>query len=109
MNQESQHELDALETFDRLRDSLFRYYDTPFGLANEELQRKRRDLLNQDGVAWRRPLLEVRPQYVSSGLPIADSVAEAGAPPEMADLLNAGMLRSEDRRVGKESRCWRAR
>jgi ATP-dependent helicase YprA (DUF1998 family) len=86
-------ELDALETFDDLREALFRYYDTPFGLANQALQRKRQELLDRDGGAWRRPLLEIRSQYVASDRSIADSVAEAGAPAELAQLASVGLLK----------------
>ncbi|MEU3740297.1 DEAD/DEAH box helicase [Streptomyces sp. NPDC032198] len=80
------------EAFKQLRDALFRYYDTPFGLANQQLMRERRGLLDVDGGAWRRPLIEIRPQYKSCGLGIAGSVAEAGAPAELAELISAGLM-----------------
>ncbi|WP_019711548.1 DEAD/DEAH box helicase [Streptomyces xinghaiensis] len=84
--------LDIIGSFDHLRDALFRYYDTPFGLANKALEDERRRLLDVDGGAWRRPLIEIRPQYQSSGMDIAASVREAGAPDELAGLISAGMM-----------------
>lgn len=84
---------DGLGAFDALKDALFRYYDTPFGLADPSLQSERRALLDRDGGAWRRPLIEIRPRYVSSGIPVAESVRQAGAPPEFAELASAGLVR----------------
>ncbi|MFG1617916.1 DEAD/DEAH box helicase [Nonomuraea wenchangensis] len=86
-------DLDALGAFDNLRDALFRYYDTPFGLANPALQDKRRRLLDQDAGAWRRPVLEVRPRYASSGKTVNESVQEAGASHGLAELAGLGLLK----------------
>ncbi|MFI0905654.1 DEAD/DEAH box helicase [Streptomyces sioyaensis] len=84
--------LDINRSFEQLRDALFRYYDTPFGLADQQLRKERRDLLDVDGGAWRRPLIEIRPQYKSCGMDIAGSVGEAGAPGELAELISAGLM-----------------
>ncbi|WP_006604719.1 DEAD/DEAH box helicase [Streptomyces auratus] len=84
--------LDINRSFEQLRSALFRYYDTPFRLANKKLRKERRDLLDVDGGAWRRPLIEIRPQYKSCGTDIAGSVAAAGAPGELAELVSAGLL-----------------
>ncbi|MGW7466823.1 DEAD/DEAH box helicase [Streptomyces xantholiticus] len=89
---EDRNSLDIIGSFEQLRDALFRYYDTPFGLSNQQLMQERRDLLDVDGGAWRRPLIEIRPQYRSSGMSIAGSVAEAGAPRELAELVSAGLM-----------------
>ncbi|MFE4959669.1 DEAD/DEAH box helicase [Streptomyces sp. NPDC056653] len=89
--------LDINGSFEQLRDALFRYYDTPFGLANKQLMQERRDLLDVDGGAWRRPLIEIRPQYKSCGMDIAGSVAEAGAPGELAELISAGLMEGIDK------------
>ncbi|WP_328633334.1 DEAD/DEAH box helicase [Streptomyces sp. NBC_00356] len=85
-------ELDVLGSFEHLKDALFRYYDTPFGLADKQLQEERRLLFDRDGGVWRRPLIEVRPQYVSSGMSIAESVRTAGAHPDLAELAELGLL-----------------
>ena len=85
--------LDILRTFEELKDALFRYYDTPFGLANQELELERRGLFDVDGGAWRRPLLEVRPRYQSADVDLAGSAAQAGAPGEFADLIARGLVK----------------
>ncbi|MGW2203995.1 DEAD/DEAH box helicase [Streptomyces sp. NPDC001774] len=86
-------ELDVIGSFEHLKEALFRYYDTPFGLADEQLQRERKRLFDADGGAWRRPLIEVRPQYVSVKAGIAESVREAGAHPHLAELAQLGLLK----------------
>ncbi|WP_306322311.1 MULTISPECIES: DEAD/DEAH box helicase [unclassified Streptomyces] len=85
-------DLDVIGSFEHLKDALFRYYDTPFGLADKQLQEERRLLFDRDGGAWRRPLIEVRPQYVTSGMSIADSVHTVGAHPDLAELVKLGLL-----------------
>jgi ATP-dependent helicase YprA (DUF1998 family) len=84
--------LDVLGAFEHLREALFRYYNTPFGLAHKGLEKERQALFDVDGGAWRRPLLEVRPRYVEMPTPIAESVAEAGAAPELAELVQLGLM-----------------
>lgn len=84
--------LDAVRTFDRLREAYFRYYDTPFGLADAQLQRERRGLLDRDGGVWRHPLIEVRPEYATVGRDLAASAAAAGAAPEIAEFAAAGLI-----------------
>lgn len=85
--------LDAIQTFEHLRDAYFRYYDTPFGLADERLQAERRSLLDRDGGVYRKPLLELRPEYESTGRSLAESVAEAGADPDLSDFASTGLLK----------------
>ncbi|MFF4744915.1 DEAD/DEAH box helicase [Streptomyces chengbuensis] len=77
---------DVMGTFDDLRSALFRYYDTPFGVDDRSVMEERRNLLDRDNGAWRDPLIELRPQYASRGVGIADSFAEAGAHPEAAEF-----------------------
>lgn len=84
--------LDAIQTFEHLRDAYLRYYDTPFGLADPQLQMERRALLDRDGGVYRKPLLELRPEYESTGRTLAESVAVAGADPDLADFANNGLL-----------------
>jgi ATP-dependent helicase YprA (DUF1998 family) len=87
---------DGIEAFDALRDALFRYYDTPFGLADLSIQNERRGLLDRDGGAWRRPLIELRPRYVTSGISVAASASAAGTPREFAELASAGLVSGVD-------------
>lgn len=84
--------LDAIQTFEHLRDAYFRYYDTPFGLADERLQAERRTLLDRDGGVYRKPLLELRPEYESTGRSLAESVTAAGADPDLAQFASTGLL-----------------
>lgn len=79
-------------TFDRLRDAYFRYYDTPFGLADARLQEERRELLDCDKGAFRLPLVELRPEYTTTPRDLAESVAESGAPAELADFAACGLI-----------------
>ncbi|WP_422733921.1 DEAD/DEAH box helicase [Micromonospora sp. WMMD558] len=83
-----------MATFDVLRDALFRYYDTPFGLKDERLVRERRALLDRDGGAWRRPLIEMRPDYAVVPHDIAASATAAGAVPELAAFAECGLIPS---------------
>ncbi|MFE9772960.1 DEAD/DEAH box helicase [Streptomyces sp. NPDC005931] len=85
-------ELDILGAFGHLKDALFRYYNTPFGLADDRLERERQQLFDDDGGAWRNPLLEVRPRYATVDAGIAASVQEADAAPELAELVQLGLL-----------------
>jgi ATP-dependent helicase YprA (DUF1998 family) len=56
-----------LSIFDDLREMYLRYLDSPFDLRYSDLVTERRDLLNQDGRIYRRPLIEPLPAYLSSG------------------------------------------
>ena len=85
-------QLDAIQTFEHLRDAYFRYYDTPFGLADERLQAERRALLDRDGGVYRKPLLELRPEYQSADRPLAESAHAAGADPDLAEFVGMGLL-----------------
>lgn len=84
--------LDAVQTFEHLREAYFRYYDTPFGLADQRLQEERRELLDRDGGVYRHPLLEVRPEYTTTGRDLTASVAAAGAAPELAEFAATGLI-----------------
>ncbi|MEO3768274.1 DEAD/DEAH box helicase [Streptomyces sp. B5E4] len=88
----SDRDVDILGSFEHMKDALFRYYNTPFGLADEHLERERQDLFDVNGGAWRRPLLEVRPRYVQMDAGIAESVRAAGAHPDLAELVELGLL-----------------
>ncbi|MFK4221606.1 DEAD/DEAH box helicase [Streptomyces sp. NPDC019890] len=77
---------DVMGTFDDLRSALFRYYDTPFSVDDRSVMEERRNLLDRDNGAWRDPLIELRAQYASRGVGIAESFAEAGAHPDAAEF-----------------------
>src|SRR5436309_538766 len=84
--------LGAVATFNRLRDAFFRYYDTPFGLADRRLQDERRRLLDRDGGVFRRPLLELRPQYRTTGRTLGQSAKQVRAPLELEAFAGAGLM-----------------
>ncbi|UNQ41321.1 DEAD/DEAH box helicase [Prescottella equi] len=87
--------LDAIGTFESLREAFFRYYDSPFGLAEPRLEAERRALLDRPGGVYQRPLIEMRPQYVSAGRSLDESVAAAGQSDECAEFLRAGQMPGE--------------
>ncbi|MFI7543759.1 DEAD/DEAH box helicase [Actinoplanes sp. NPDC049599] len=84
--------LSVTGTFDRLKDAFFRYYDTPFGLSDRRLQDERRELFDRDGGIYRRPMVELRPEYVSAGRTLDESVKLAGAPADLAEFAAAGLI-----------------
>lgn len=88
-----------LESFEALREQLFRYYDTPFGLANPGLSRERRRRLDQDGVVYREPWIEPQPAYVSADRTVEESLRSVDAPSGAAELLRRGLLPPAIRRL----------
>ena len=67
----------ALATFERLRDDLFRYYDTPFRVRLDGVMRERRALLDRPAIAWQEPWLEVMRQYEVTGASVANALQQA--------------------------------
>lgn len=68
------------EVFEELRDTYFRYLDSPFDLRYPDLIAERRRLLDVDGRLYRRPLLEPVPAYRSSGETFPEAVHSLLAP-----------------------------
>jgi ATP-dependent helicase YprA (DUF1998 family) len=85
-------QLDPTGTFHRLREAFFRYYETAFGLADVQLQRERRELLDRDGGIYRLPLLELRPEYATYDGSLAESIATSRAAPELTEFAAAGLI-----------------
>lgn len=56
-----------LAIFEDLRDTYFRYLDSPFDLRYSDLVAERRALLDTDGRLYRRPLIEPVPAYQLCG------------------------------------------
>lgn len=83
-----------LDIFNQLRDTYFRYYDTPFRMASDDLNRERRLLLDRPGGVWQEPLLELRPRYQSTEEDLAESVLKAGAPADVAEVVSRGLMDS---------------
>src|SRR4051794_32513478 len=80
------------QTFRSLREGLFRYYETPFALRSEVLEKERRRLLDRDGVSWRKPFVEPIRDWRNAPGSIAEALAKAGAPAALADLVAAGLM-----------------
>ena len=91
-SEESSRGLDVMGTFNRLREAYFRYYDTPFRLDDPRLLKERRDLFDHDNGAYRLPLVELRPEYVSAPRTLLESVREAGASPDLAAFAQCGLI-----------------
>jgi ATP-dependent helicase YprA (DUF1998 family) len=87
--------LDAASVFETLREYFFRYYETPFALADRRLDRERRELLDRDGVTWREPWLEPLRDFKLSGQDLEASCTGAGAPAELAEFARAGLVPAE--------------
>ncbi|WP_063777648.1 DEAD/DEAH box helicase [Amycolatopsis sp. MJM2582] len=84
--------LDVTGTFERLREAYFRYYETPFGLADERLQKERRGLLDRDNGVYRHPLIELRPEYVTAPRTLAESVTFCNGTGELSAFAGAGLI-----------------
>lgn len=63
-----------IDTFNSLKSSYLRYFESPFDLRFEDLVQARRRLLDRDGVLYREPLIEPQPGYVLSGHDIQQAV-----------------------------------
>jgi ATP-dependent helicase YprA (DUF1998 family) len=84
------------DTFGRLRDDLFRYYETPFRLRDCHVMRERRELLDRPGVVWQQPWVEVLQSYALTGLGMEKALLTAGAPRELVDFSRCGLLDFDD-------------
>ncbi|MFB9166537.1 DEAD/DEAH box helicase [Arthrobacter psychrochitiniphilus] len=84
--------IDIVETFDHLRESYFRYYDTPFGLADEKLMAERRRILDKDNGVYREPFIELRPEYKVSTQTFEQSVEQARASKDLVEFARTGLI-----------------
>lgn len=87
---------DPFSTFQRLRDDLFRYYETPFRLRSDGVTRERRELLDRDGITWREPWIEVIQSYATTGLGLAGAIKSSGADQELEGFVRCGLFEHED-------------
>ena len=65
-----------ISLFDQLRQTYFRYLESPFDLRYDALVAERRALLDRDGRLYREPLIEPVPPFVSSGRTFGAGAAE---------------------------------
>jgi ATP-dependent helicase YprA (DUF1998 family) len=79
-----------LAIFEDLRDTYFRYLDSPFDLRYPDLVAERRTLLDADGRLYRRPLIEPVPAYQLCGQTFSQAARALLAPiwqqPMVTDL-----------------------
>ena len=87
---------DGITAFERLREDLLRYYDTPFKVRLDEVMDERRSLLDRDGGLWREPWIEVLRDYALTGLGLDQAIKAAGAPPDLAQFASLGLLEHPD-------------
>lgn len=85
--------------FESMRDTYLRYLDSPFDLRYDSLSAERRDLLDDDGRLYRRPLIEPAPPYASSGRNIASAASQilcGSLPPglvsDVANFISQGLF-----------------
>jgi ATP-dependent helicase YprA (DUF1998 family) len=83
-------------SFTRLREDLFRYYDTPYRLRLDGVMRERRTLLDRAGGAWQEPWVEVLRAYAVTGLGADEALRRAGAPDDLLSFARCGLLEFED-------------
>ena len=69
-----------LGIFEDLRDTYFRYLDSPFDLRYPDLVAERRALLDVDGRLYRRPLIEPVPAYQLCGQTFSQAARSVLAP-----------------------------
>lgn len=79
----------------RLREQLIqvflRYYDTAYGLRDDNVMAERRALLQQGTTLLQEPFLELLPEWRLSARDLTESCKAAGTP-ELSTLLKAGLL-----------------
>ena len=83
---------DPIELFDQLREYLFRYYDTPFAIADKLVQAERRRLLDRDRVTFREPWLELIPEYAPAPGTFETSAERTGASEDLVAFARCGLI-----------------
>lgn len=86
---------DALNVFETLNDYFFRYYATPFAVADEGVERERARLLDRDGVVWREPWIEPLREFESADRSLEESCRAAGAHDDLAPFARTGLVPAE--------------
>src|SRR5688572_27793123 len=92
-----------ITVFEDLRETYFRYLDSPFDLRYPDLINERRQLLDVDGRLYRRPLIEPIPAYQLSGQGFQQAMQALlqGALPQQLidDIANFVSPQGRDQRV----------
>lgn len=85
--------------FDSLREMYIRYLNSPFDLRYEDLVQERRELIDQDGRIYRRPLIEAVPAYRKCDDPFSevahtllDSIWPSSTVDDLANFAQFGLF-----------------
>ena len=78
-----------ISTFDRLREYIFRYYATPYRLAEPEVESERHELFDHDDGVWREPWVESINDYQLTGVGFEAAISQLGI---SADLATFSLL-----------------
>jgi len=63
---------DPIKAFEEIRDSFQLYVKTRFATRFESVEKERGKILNQEGVFYKNPFIELIPKYKSSGKKVSD-------------------------------------
>ena len=85
----------AYSIFEQIKSDYIRYYESPFALSDDGLQRERKALLETEGNVYREPYIEVLPPFESSERTVEQACAELGLPKELASLSACGLFPSD--------------
>src|SRR5260370_36555625 len=76
----------------QLLEVFLRYYDTAYGLRDEDIMAERGDLLRGGNTLLQQPFIELLPDWARAESDVASSCRSAEVP-ELAGLLDAGLMR----------------
>ena len=86
----------SIKAFEDLRETIFRYYDTPFRVQLDGVMKERKNLLDHDGGLWRLPWVESIKNYKQTGQGKEKAIISAGSTDELVELVDRGLLATWD-------------
>jgi ATP-dependent helicase YprA (DUF1998 family) len=84
------------QVFNRLKQDLFLYYNTPFGIRSPEIMAERNALLDAEGKTWQTPFIEVLRDYQMTGVGVTQALRDAGAADELGSFIKCGLIPFDD-------------
>ena len=84
------------QVFNRLKNDLFLYYNTPFGVRSPEVMAERNALLDAEGKTWQVPFIEVLRDYQLTGVGVTQALRDAGAADELGAFIKCGLIPFDD-------------
>lgn len=85
-----------ISAFDRLREYVFRYYGTPYRLAEPEVESERHELFDHDDGVWREPWVESINDYELTGLGFEAAVSQLRVSADLAAFARCGLIAYDD-------------